>query len=66
MDVPAPKTSWRPSRKIVSAFLTAGLAAIVALTALNAAHALTLTSGLVAVLTPLVPVATAYLVPPTG
>lgn len=67
-DVPAPaaKTSWRPSRKAVAGFVTAGLAAIVGVSTLSGAHDLTITSGLIAVLTPLVPAITFYLVPPTG
>lgn len=63
---PAPKTSWRPSRKAVAGFVTASLAAIVGVSTLSGAHDLTVTSGLLAVLTPLVPAITFYLVPPPG
>ncbi|HVH54250.1 MAG TPA: hypothetical protein VNA32_08995, partial [Actinomycetota bacterium] len=66
MSTPAPTpVSWKPSRKAVAGFLTAGLAAITAIVGLSGAHSLTLTTGLVAVLGPLVPAATYYLVPPT-
>ena len=63
---PQAPVSWKPSRKAIAGFLTAGLAAMVSVATLSGAHSLTLMSGLIAVVTPLVPAATFYLVPPTG
>lgn len=62
---PAP-VSWKPSRKAVAGFLTAGVAAVTSIVALSGAHSLSLGTGLVAILGPLVPAATYYLVPPPG
>jgi VIT1/CCC1 family predicted Fe2+/Mn2+ transporter len=67
VSIPPPaKVSWKPSRKALAGFLTAGLAAAVSLTGLSAAHLLTLTSGLLAAMGPMVPAVTFYLVPPPG
>jgi hypothetical protein len=62
---PAP-VSWKPSRKAVAGFLTAGLAVVTSIVTLSGAHSLSVGTGLVAVLGPLVPAVTYYLVPPPG
>jgi hypothetical protein len=66
VSIPPAPVSWRPSRKAVAGFLTAGLAAVTSVVALSGAHSLTVGTGIVAVLGPFVPAATYYLVPPPG
>jgi len=61
-----PPVSWKPSRKVISAFITASVLALGGISALASTHSLTLLSGSLAVLGPYATVATAYLVPPPG
>lgn len=63
---PSAPVSWKPSRKAVAGFLTAGLAAVGGIVTLSGTHSLSVGAGLMAVLGPMVPAVTFYLVPPPG
>lgn len=63
---PTAPVSWKPSRKAVAGFLTAGLTATGSIVALSGTHSLSVGTGVLAILGPLVPAVTFYLVPPPG
>lgn len=65
-ELPPPPVSWKPSRKAVAGFLTAGLTATGSVVALSGTHSLSVGTGVLAILGPLVPALTFYLVPPPG